>query len=195
MKNFILLSVVALFLSSCATTSLPFSKEVIQNHDLETKMQNRLQLISSGEIILQKVVDTTVSTLIDGKIVEVRNTHKDDYVVKAETKGVILPGGNAERIEVTFGSDKEKLPYVSKDTKRGTLFFLDVSCNRSTGQCFVTFKNEAYRLVSGKYTYLVYGHEKKSNAKSEKDKAKGRKVGTDGVETKPKKAKKGEMID
>jgi len=195
MKKLILLSVITLFLSSCATTSLPFSKEVIQNHDLETKMQNRLQLISSGEIILQKVVDTTVSTLIDGKIVEVRNTHKDDYVVKAETKGVILPGGNAERIEVTFGSDEEKLPYVAVRKKAGHVFMPAVSCNKKTGQCFITFKNEAYRLVSGKYTYLVYGHEKKSNAKSEKDKAKGRKVGTDGVETKPKKAKKGEMID
>ncbi|NNC95875.1 MAG: hypothetical protein HKN92_09960 [Chitinophagales bacterium] len=143
MKHLILLSVLALGLSSCSKNLIPYTKQLQIENDWNRADVQRIQFYTSEDIILQrKLVDGKIK-IESGKIKVVDGKKVEEVVIKKGTPGIAVYFPDEDRVGISFEIDDAHFLTFGPNPKKGEQFFLFASeWNNRVGR--VTYNDVAY---------------------------------------------------
>lgn len=172
---FLRLSLSVLLLGSCATR-VPFTKDVIEKYELTDVKLKQVQFYTSDYIILEANNTSGDQYVLDGKIIESRNTKNYNVIIQPQTKCVLEKQEANGDVFIRFEQGKNKfLQFAIRPSDVSGRYYLVSKPMNNKRQ--VNYENKEYYINSSSANaYLMVSVQKLNKTYGKNKFVKGIKV-------------------
>ncbi len=156
MRSIILLSMLLLLLSSCASNLKPFTQRVYEDFSWTAEEIESIQFYVSEDIRLWRDSGGEESSIKNGKVRVINGREVEEVIIKKGTPGVVLFSPKENRFAVSFNDrDESYLMFGPNEKANGRYVLLAKEWKNRRGK--VTYNGVVYNTdVNSAYATLLF---------------------------------------
>lgn len=164
-------------LASCSPRYTYFTRDLMERQQWTADDVSKIQFYLSKDIVLSRVLESSETTISEGKIKMVDGRRVEYVILKANTPGVLVHMPREDRYAVSFEeSDDEAYLMFGPSDKLGDRFvLLSYAWDRHQGQ--IHYKGNLYTVdASSAYSGLLVDLQKEDRSQHETHQVSGRTI-------------------
>ncbi len=145
MRFFFFLAILATGLSACSPRLSPFTDNLYRNSGWSERDLRKIQFYVSRDIVLQRKIDDTKGSVIEGgRIRVIKGSSFEEIVIRSGTPGAFLFSPDGKRLAISFenGKDPRFLMFGPHEKRDGAYVLLASDWDKDTGA--VTYGETSY---------------------------------------------------